>query len=257
MRRAKSVRELIQKIENHPDRHALQQDLRQNQAYNAFSTESKRMTQDVGNVELFELLETEPKTQCKACLSYWSEGIVYCTCGHLLTETVANRGFIEFSVDLLSVPEYVIKKGRPHGHRYGKLPGNREYYLADNLKKRCIKRDCKGIHDRFWRGHIFRGRMIENSRDEEVCRAWDALADEDHTYHMSEEEYFYYKNNWWISLNKSGNDSQPLRKRSEFKQALSTLKRLHQEAGGDQLEPILHWKHKQWSPASSSSSTWW
>ena len=28
-----SVRELLQKIENHPDRHALQQDLRQNQAF--------------------------------------------------------------------------------------------------------------------------------------------------------------------------------------------------------------------------------
>ena len=37
-----SVRELIQKIENHPDRHALQQDLRQNQAYNPFSPESNR-----------------------------------------------------------------------------------------------------------------------------------------------------------------------------------------------------------------------
>ena len=252
-----SVRELIQKIENHPDRHALQQDLRQNQAYNPFSPESKRMIQDVGNVELFELLETDPKTQCKACLSYWSEGIVYCTCGHLLKETVANRGFIEYTLDLLSIPEYVIKKGRPHGHRYGKLPGNREYYLANNLKKRCMKRDYKGIHDRFLRDHIFRGRMIENSRDEEVCRAWDVLADEDHTYHMSEEEYFYYKNNWWISLNKSGNDTQPLRKRSDFKQALSTLKRLHQEAGGDQLEPIPYWKYKQWRPASSSSSTWW
>ena len=34
-----SVRELIQEIENHPDRHALQQDLRQNQAYNPFSPE--------------------------------------------------------------------------------------------------------------------------------------------------------------------------------------------------------------------------
>ena len=34
-----SVRELIQKIENHSDRHALQQDLRQNQAYNPFSPE--------------------------------------------------------------------------------------------------------------------------------------------------------------------------------------------------------------------------
>ena len=57
-----SVRELIQKIENHPDRHALQQDLRQNQAYNLFSPESKRMIQDVGNIELFEWLETDPKT---------------------------------------------------------------------------------------------------------------------------------------------------------------------------------------------------
>ena len=169
-------------------------------------------------------------------------GIVYCTCGHLLKETVANRSFIEYTLDFLSIPEYVIKKGRLHGHRYGKLPGNKEYYLANNLKKRCIKNDYKGIHDRFLRDHIFRGRMIENSRDEEVCRAWDVLTDEDHTYHMSQEEYFYYKNNWWIALNKSGNDTQPLKKRSDFKQALSTLKRLHQEAGGDQLEPIPYWK---------------
>ena len=67
-----SVRELIQKIENHPDRHALQQDLQQNNAYNPFSVEAKRMIQDVGKIELFELLETQPKTQCTACLSYWN-----------------------------------------------------------------------------------------------------------------------------------------------------------------------------------------
>ena len=41
---------------------------------------------------------------------------------------------------------------------------------------------------------LFRVRMIENHRDEEVCRRWDDLADEDHTYHLSEKEYFYYKN---------------------------------------------------------------
>ena len=85
------VREMVQKIENHPDRHALQQDLRRNKAYNPFSAESKWMIQEVDNVDLFELIETEPKTQCKACLSDWSEGIIYCTCGHLLKETVANR----------------------------------------------------------------------------------------------------------------------------------------------------------------------
>ena len=62
-----SVRESTQKIENNPDRHALQQDLRQNQSFNPFSPESKQMILDVGNIELCELLETEPKKQCKVC----------------------------------------------------------------------------------------------------------------------------------------------------------------------------------------------
>ena len=129
------VRELVKKIENHPDRHAFQLDLQQDKACNPFSATAKKIFKDVGNAELFELFETDPKTKCKACLSYWSEGIVYCTCGHILKETVANRSFIVYTLDLLSIPEYVIKKGRPHDHRYGKAPENKEYYLAHNLKK--------------------------------------------------------------------------------------------------------------------------
>ena len=57
------VRELVKKIENHPHRQSLQRDLQQNKAYNPFSTTSKKMIQDVGNAELFELFETDPKTQ--------------------------------------------------------------------------------------------------------------------------------------------------------------------------------------------------
>ena len=62
-----SVRELIQKIENHPHRHALQRDLQQSQSFNPFSQESKQMIHEVGNIELCELLDMEPKTQCKVC----------------------------------------------------------------------------------------------------------------------------------------------------------------------------------------------
>ena len=140
------------------------------------------MIQDMGNIELFELLETDPKTQCKACLSYWSEGIVYCTCGHLLKEIVANRGFIEYTLNFLSIPEYVVKKGRPHGHRYGKTPEKKEYHLVHNLKKRCIKRGYQGIHDRFLKDPEFRASQLEHDRTEEVCIQMDKDSRENHWY---------------------------------------------------------------------------
>ena len=185
-----SFRELIQQIENHPDRHALQQDLRQNQSFNPFSPESKQMIQDVGNIESCELLETEPKTQCTVCFSYWNTGMIYCTCGHFLHKKPGvDRKFVKYTIYLLSVPEYVIKKGRPHGHRYGKKPGDKEYYTANQLKKKFKKRDFQGIHDRFLRAQEFRIRMIGHHRDEDLCRRWDALADEDHTHHLTTQEY--------------------------------------------------------------------
>ena len=166
------------------------------------------MIQDVGNIELCELLETEPKTQCKACLSYWNIGMVYCTCGHSCTKTEVNRKFVKYEMDL-SVPEYVIKKGRLHEHRYGKRPGDKEYYLANQIKNQCKKRQFQGIHYRFLRDQEFRIRMIEN-RDEEICRRWDALADEDHTHHLTVQEYFHYKNKWWLHSNMQGSNTMPL-----------------------------------------------
>ena len=112
------VRELVKKIENHPRRQDLQADLPQNNAYNPFSEKSKKMMKDMGNVELFELCETIPKVHCKECLLYWSQGIVQCTCGHLLKESEANRSILQWTLDL-SIQNYVIKKGRSHGHRFG------------------------------------------------------------------------------------------------------------------------------------------
>ena len=225
-----SVRELIQKIENHPNRHALQRDLQQSQSFNPFSQESKQMIHEVGNIELCELLDTEPKTQCKVCLSYWDVGIVYCTCGHFLREgTEENKKFVQYTMDLLSIPDYYIKKGRPHGHRYGKKPGDKEYYIAHQLKKKCKKKNFLGIHDRFVRDDKFRKNMIEIGRTEDLCRQMDDLADEDHTHHLTPQEIDNYKSNWWIRSNKIGSDTMPIRRRSDFKQALSTLRQLKEK----------------------------
>ena len=147
------VQELVKKIESHPHREALQADLQQNNVYNPFSNNSKEMIRELGNVELFELCETVPKVQCSQCLLCWNQGIVYCT---------SRRKFHKLKQDALSIPHYVIKKGRCHGARHGKTEEQTEYYIAWNAWKRCCKRvdsqgeHFKGIHDRFLRDQVYR-----------------------------------------------------------------------------------------------------
>ena len=242
-----NVQNLIQKIENHPYRRALQSDLQQHRQFNPSSKESRDVIKAAGNIELCEQLDVEPKAQCKVCLLYWDGGIVHCTCGHFLRDgTEENKRYLKYTLDLFSIPNYYKKKGRPHGHRYGKKEGDHEYFIANSLKKKCKKRDFLGIHDRFIRDERFRKNMIELGRSEEICREMDKVANEDHTHHSTPDEIRVYRNNWWIRSNFVGSDTMPVRHRADFKEALSTLRRLKNQE--DQAY------YQNWQ---SSSSSWW
>ena len=70
------------------------------------------------------------------------------------------------------------------------------------------------------------------------------LQEQDHTYRMSEAEYFHYTQNCWISLNKSGNNTNQWENFLTSTKRFLHLKRLHREAGGQQLGPIPYWKYK-------------
>ena len=176
-------------------------------------------------------------------MSIWDVGIVYCTCGHFLRNgTEENKKSVQYTMDLLSIPNYYIKKGRPHGHRYGK----NEYFVANSHKKKCKKKNFLGIHDWFIRDEKFRKNMFDVGRSEELCREMDKLTNEDHTHHITAEEIGVYRNNWWLRSNTVGSDTMPVRHRADFKQALSTLRQLkHQEDTAHQQR----WK--------SYSSSWW
>ena len=76
-----NIHHLIQRIESHP-RKAIQNDLEQHQSFNPFSDESKFSIMAAGNTELCEIINVEPKLQCKVCLKHCSTGIMYCTCGY-------------------------------------------------------------------------------------------------------------------------------------------------------------------------------
>ena len=141
------------------------------------------MIGDMGNVELFELCEKIPKVQCKECLLYWNQGIVYCTCVHLLRENQSSRGILRWTLDLLSIPNHVMKKGRPHGYRYGKTKEQNDHYIAHNLRRRCKKKGIEGIHDRFQKDLVFRESQTSIDRTEEVCIQMDKDAQKD--FHLS------------------------------------------------------------------------
>ena len=131
-----NVHNLIQQIENHPQRKALQSDLQQHRAFNPFSEESKDAIMVAGNTELCEIVDVERKSQCRACLTYWSAGIVYCTCGHLMKDnTTENKKYISSVLDLFSIPNFHTRKGRPHGHRYGKKAGCKKTTRQINFKE--------------------------------------------------------------------------------------------------------------------------
>ena len=249
-----NVHNLIQKIENHPQRQALQSDLQQHRAFNPFSKESQDAIKAAGNTELYEIIDVEPKAQCRACLTYWDVGIVYCTCGHFLRDdTTENKKYISSVLDLFSIPNFYIRKGRQHGHRYGKKPSCKEYHTANQLQKRCRKKRYENIHDRFIRDKFFRKTMIELGRSEEIILEMDRLASEDHSHMATQEEIDVYRGNWWIHSNVVNFATMPTRRQPDFKKALSTLYRLKK------AEDKKH--NENWSQSSSSwwqwHTTWW
>ena len=106
-----NILQRIRRITRHPQQEAVQNDLEQQQSFNAFSDESKVAIMDAGNIEICEIVNVEPKWQCKVCLKHCSTGIIYCTCGHLMTKDSAeNRKYITAVLDTFSIPNFYIRK---------------------------------------------------------------------------------------------------------------------------------------------------
>ena len=74
-----NILQLIRRITRHPQKQAVQNDLDREQSFNAFSDESKRAIMEAGNIEISEIVNAEPKWQCKSCLNHCNPGVIYWT----------------------------------------------------------------------------------------------------------------------------------------------------------------------------------
>ena len=256
-----NILQLIRRITRHPQIQAVQNDLDQKQSFNAFSAESKKAIKESGNIEISEIVNTEPKWQCKFCLNHCNPGVIYCVCGRLMTtDSAENRKYMSSTLDSFSIANFYIRKERPRGHRYGKAPGCKEYHTAHQLAKKCRKKGYESIYDRYIRDKAFRSAMIEHSRTEQVILEMDKLANEDHSYKVSKEEIEFHRGNWWLHSNVARVDTMPVRHEPGFKEALSTMQRLKRAEDKKKQEAtahnLLHPRlHGIGSPAGGSPTT--
>ena len=145
-----NILQLIRRITRHPQQQAVRDDLDKQQSFNEFSDESKVAIMEAGNIEISEIVNAEPKWQSKSCLNHCNPGVIYCVCGRLMTKDSAeNRKYISSILDSFSIPNFYIRKDRPRGHRYGKSQGCKEYFTANQLAKKCRKKECdRQVHPR-------------------------------------------------------------------------------------------------------------
>ena len=136
-----NVHNLIQKIENHPQRQALQSDLQQHRAFNPFSKESKDAIRAAGNTELCE----DGRRGAESTMQSMPDVL-----GTLASSTArvdTSCEMIQQKTRSISRPCWISSLSRtstsgkcgPHGHRYGKKEGCKEFRTAKQLQKRVSK----------------------------------------------------------------------------------------------------------------------
>ena len=227
--------------------------------------------------------------QCSQCLLYRNQGIINCICGQFLVESGSRRKFNKLRLDALSIPHYVIKKGRCHGARHGKTEELKEYVLGvivdvlighdkvlviyvaifvvifciwrctlyrmrgrDAAKELTLKVNFS--KHRFLTDQVHRESQLAIGWTEQKCTEMDELAKQNHTNHLFTEEFQRYLGQWYLTWNKSGKNA-PMRLRPDFRAAVSLKNRLHRESGEQVAEPISPQQYRRWH--SSSSDSWW
>ena len=208
---------MIHQFETHPNREALQTDLKQNHAHKPFSEKSMDMIYSMGNMEFFEICEIPPKVQCSNCMTYWTKGIVYCTYGTCLRPSNKIRKLNKDRFDVLSIPNYVIKKGPSHGARHGNTEEQIIYHAALVSSKKAKKNDCESLLDRFLNSPCYRESQINIAWNEEHCARYDVIAAGYHSSFAATAERFGRQNTWVLELNSSG-PSGPMNQREDQNQ---------------------------------------
>ena len=87
-----------------------------------------------------------------------------------------NRQLNKDRCDVLSIPNYKIKKNPSHGARHGSTERQRIYHKAHNTLRKAKKKGHTTILARFLISPLYRDSHIKIGWDENTCTAYDEIA---------------------------------------------------------------------------------
>ena len=145
--RKKAVQELTHQFENHPNKEVLRQDVQQQRAFSPFSEQSKEMIYSMGNMEYFEICEITPNIQCSNCITYWPKAMFFAHAEYAYDPQTKFENSTVTAVIVLSIPNYVIKKGPSRGKRHGNTKRQRSCHQTHGSSRTAIKKGYTSIQD--------------------------------------------------------------------------------------------------------------
>ena len=149
----------------------------------------------------------------------------------------------QWRLDVLSIPNYVIKKERPHGNRHGENLKHKKSTSSPIIQERDVsKRGFERIHDRFQKDLKFRDSQLRIDRTEAKCIQMDEVALE--RFHLSlivrraweiKEDLVYLSQHIWTKCT----DETPIRlQRSINKDASSSPRAWRRTTCTDSFLPV-------------------
>ena len=182
-----------------------------------------------GKMKYFEICEITPNIRCSNCMTHWPKGLVYCTHGTCLRPSDKVRKLNSDRYDVLSIPNYVIKKGPSHGARHGNTERHRIHAAHVSCKK-AEKKACTTTLDRFLKCLIYRRSKMDIGWTEDHSARLDEIAAEDHSYIATASERTRRENTLVLVLNSSGPNG-PMSQREDQQEAMRIKEPLYQEPG--------------------------
>ena len=151
-------------------------------------------------------------------------------------------------MDLLSIPDYYIKKVRPHGHVTGRSQETRNTTSPISSRRSAKSTTRVSTIDSYEMTNSA-GIWLKWVEPKIFVANWMIFPRRSY-HHLTPQEVDNYKSNWCIRSNKIGSDTIPIRHRLDFKQALSTLRQLKEKEEEEEAQ-----RNQRWT--QSYSSSWW